>query len=114
MPTVRNPYRRQASTLSPRAVALFDQYRRAQTDEQETKLHSDLIDALGYPTVPPWQWPAVVKPDDPEDPQTPAERLWVQLAQASREARRAALQAKRAAVTPPPSPPESPPESPPA
>jgi hypothetical protein len=77
-----------------RAVELFDQYRRARTNERQTQLHSDLIDELGYPTVAPWMWPCVIEPDDYADPQSPSERLWVALDAASKEARRARRRVK--------------------
>jgi hypothetical protein len=102
MVTNRTPiHRRHGTSITPRAIALFNQYRYCHDDKRQTQLHSDLIDELH---TPPWQWPCIRQPDDPEDPQTPAERLWVQLAQASREARRARRKPNGGTPAQPPSP----------
>jgi hypothetical protein len=87
--TRRIPLARTPTRFGPHAVELFNQFRRARSGERQTELHSALIDEIGFPTIPPWQWPCVAEPADYTDPQTPAERLWVTLDAASREARRA-------------------------
>jgi hypothetical protein len=107
MVTNRTPiHRRHGLSITHRAIALFDQYRYCHDDKRRWDLHSQLIDELA--NIPPWQWPCIRQPDDPEDPQTDAERLWLQLAQASREARRARRRLRGTSVQPPP-PPEQPP-----
>jgi hypothetical protein len=103
MVTNRTPIvRRHGSSVTPRAIALFEAWRRCRDHQRSAQLHSDLIDELG--NIPPWQWPVAREPDDPTAPQTPAERLWVQLAQASREARRARRKPNGGTPAQPPSP----------
>jgi len=111
--------------ITPAAIRLFEAMRRVRCtcapidwngkywERQQCQgckrwwsLHSDLCDALGSK---PWEWPRVEDPDAQNpyppgcnahltwEPNRRAQAMWLALATASREARREALRARKAA-----------------
>jgi hypothetical protein len=101
------PYKRRVSKergehqITNRAVDLFDQLRRARSEESWWELHHALSEELN---CWPWEFPCVEDPKAPLhsslQPDLEARALWERLAEASRDRRRAQRQVRPNGGTP--------------
>jgi hypothetical protein len=119
MPTNRTPIRRSSQpAITPQMIALFDRMQRARSQEQYDEAHGQLWDCYQMalrPRTRPWEWPLCVDPRDDVNPYPPgsnayrswqpnlrAQEMWKALDAASREAKRAEREARKAATQQPP------------
>jgi hypothetical protein len=114
VPVTRTPI----PQITPKAIELFRQYRRSY-GKRSDDLHYALWEEL---RCKPWEWPCCEDPRadvNPYPPGTPAhatwqpnlraQEMWKQLDAASREAKKAERETRKAAPSPPPNQPPEPP-----